>query len=367
MSKTLIIGGGVIGLTSAYFLAKQGRDVTVADQSEIGKEASWAGAGMLPPGILNGPAALREISRLSSATWAQLSAELLDLTGIDNGYRNCGSIQISLNSPEDLFEDSRRWKQADVPVVDLTRDAISELENEISGTIYDAFQLPTMSQVRNPRHLKALKNACERYGVKFLENSKVSNFSIVDGLISSVSLGNTQVEAETFVVTTGAWTSELLKKINLQFDVIPIRGQIALMKIPRPIFTHIIEDGPRYLVPREDGHILIGSTEDNVGFEKQTTSTGIQGLINFATQVVPKLTDAEVVKTWSGLRPKAVRGYPYIGKCADIENLTVAAGHFRDGLMQSPYSAQLIAELANNQTSSINLDPLNVISSTTKD
>lgn len=359
MSETVVVGGGVIGLTSAYLLAKQGVSVTVIDQQQIGQEASWAGAGMLPPVLRAGPESLKAITKQSAAKWPELSQELLSRTGIDNGYRNCGAIQISLENPEELGEDAVLWNRAGAPTVQLDSLGFHLYEQAISPEITSAFRLPTMSQVRNPRHLKALKEACVSYGVKFIENQTVRQFEIDRNNVKTAVLENRKISADSFVISTGAWTEDLLKDLDLQLEIIPIRGQIVLMKLPAPLITHIIEDGPRYLVPREDGNVLIGSTEENVGFVKETTDNGVQGLIDFALQVVPQLSEAKVVKSWSGLRPKAVRGYPLIGQSEALSNLTIAAGHFRDGLLQSPVTAQLVAELVTGQPTSIDLAPLN--------
>ncbi|MBT5017523.1 MAG: FAD-dependent oxidoreductase, partial [Planctomicrobium sp.] len=282
MSETVVVGGGVIGLTSAYLLAKQGISVTVIDQRQIGQEASWAGAGMLPPVLRDGPKSLKTITKQSAAKWPELSQELLSHTGIDNGYRNCGAIQISLENPEHLSKDAELWNQAGAPTAQLDNQGIQE--QAISPEITSAFRLPTMSQVRNPRHLKALKEACFSYGVNFIENQAVRQFETSGDNVKSVVLENRKIHADSFVISTGAWTNDLLKAFSLQIEIIPIRGQIVLMKLPNPHITHIIEDGPRYLVPREDGHLLIGSTEENVGFVKATTENGVQGLIDFAIQ-----------------------------------------------------------------------------------
>ncbi len=344
MSDIVIIGGGVIGLTCAYEIASLGATVTVVDRQQVGQEASWAGAGMLPPGQCSGPSALRNLAKQSTERWSQLSAELLSQTGLDNGFRQCGALQISLENCETILPEVEAWAAAGVEAERLDSSGLMQYEPMINEQFEIGYRLPTMAQVRNPHHLQALKQACLSLNVKLIEGFDVREFSLVENRIESISDGSTVIHADQFVLASGAWSEQLAGLIKIDLQVEPIRGQIVLMKLPEPIITHIIEDGPRYLVPREDGHVLIGSTEERAGFVKENTEQGIQGLIDFATRVVPKLKSAEIVKAWSGLRPKARRGYPFIGQHDQVENLVIAAGHFRDGLSQSPATAQLICD-----------------------
>lgn len=349
MSETVIIGGGVIGLTTAYELAKLGQSVTVIDRQVTGKEASWAGAGMLPPGQCSGPLAVRELARLSSNRWPILSQELLTRTGIDNGYRQCGAIQISLAENSKLSEDLQAWREQGIACSELDAAGLQHRERHINSSFETGYLLPTMSQVRNPRHLKSLKEASLALGVRMIEGCEIREWIVSDASIRAVRSETEEFEATNFVLSGGAWSGLLAAQLGVSLEIVPVRGQIVLLKLPQPIITHIIEDGPRYLVPREDGYLLIGSTEEQVGYVKENTPQGVQGLIDFALQVVPDLAQAEVVKTWSGLRPCAVRGYPYIGPVDQYENLILATGHFRDGLSQSPATAQLVCNLIANQ------------------
>ncbi len=344
MSDIVIIGGGVVGLTCAYEIASLGATVTVIDRQQVGLEASWAGAGMLPPGQCSGPSAVRNLAKQSTERWSQLSADLLEQTGLDNGFRQCGALQISLENRETISTEIEAWANAGVEAERLDTSGLMKYEPVISDRLSIGYRLPTMSQVRNPHHLQALKQACLSLNVKLMEGVDVRELSLVENRINAVSDGSTTIHADQFVLASGAWSEQLAGLAKIKIQVEPIRGQIVLMKLSEPPFTHIIEDGPRYLVPREDGHILIGSTEERVGFVKENTEQGIQGLIDFATSVVPSLVNATIIKAWSGLRPKAKRGYPYIGRHDHVDNLVIATGHFRDGLSQSPATAQLVCD-----------------------
>jgi len=151
--------------------------------------------------------------------------------------------------------------------------------------------------------------------------------------------------ADRICVTAGAWTRALLQPLGIRLPVRPVRGQIAQLRLPQLPFRCLIEQGNRYLVPRDDGLILLGSTEEEVGFEKRTTSSGIQGLLEFASSLVPELGTAEVVRQWAGLRPGSPAGVPFLGRIDGFENLFVGAGHFRSGLQMSPGTAVILSEM----------------------
>jgi glycine oxidase len=135
----------------------------------------------------------------------------------------------------------------------------------------------------------------------------------------------------------------------------PIRGQMVLFKTPRPLLSRIINEGSRYLVPRSDGRLLAGSTEEDVGYDRSNTDAGVAGLVNFAIGLVPQLADAEVERTWAGLRPCTADGLPYLGRLPNYENAYLAAGHFRGGLQLSTGTARVMSQLMQGQATDINL------------
>jgi glycine oxidase len=160
-----------------------------------------------------------------------------------------------------------------------------------------------------------------------------------------------------FCVAGGAWSKPLLADFGVDVSIEPVRGQIVLLSQSPVPFRCVIQDGARYLVPRPDGRILIGSTEEHVGFLKENTAGAIAELIEFATARVPQLAAARVERTWAGLRPGSADGLPYMGQVPGTENVFVAAGHFRSGLQMSPGSALLMRELILGSETSISLEP----------
>ncbi len=362
MADVLVIGGGVIGLSIAYELAGQGVAVQVLDQSPLGREASWAGAGMLPPGnIAFSLTPEQRLRALSCSLWKNLSAELFEKTGIDNGFRNSGSIEVRLEGASDQIEqDIAAWKTEGVLVSETSVSELRQLEPNLPAEIVAGYRLPELSQVRNPRHLKALMAGCAARGVRFSPGVMVLGFERTGEKITGVKTPNRTFPGGSVCVCAGAWSAGLMESVKLALPVKPVRGQIVqLNQQPLP-FTHILQTGPRYLVPRPDGRILVGSTEEDVGFEKRNTAQGIAGLIQLAMRLVPALKEATIERCWSGLRPGSPDGLPFLGRVPETENLFLAAGHFRSGLQMSPGTAVLMREILLGQEPSIPLEGLTV-------
>ncbi|MDB5391633.1 MAG: Glycine oxidase ThiO [Planctomycetaceae bacterium] len=349
----LIVGGGVIGLSIAYFLATERLSVTVLDQGQPGQEASWAGAGMLPPGNLD--FAQDPASRLrgfSHRLWAGFSRELREMTGIDNGYVESGGIELAFSGESQrLQHEAQGWRDEGVAVETLSFTQLRHIEPAVNGDVESAYRLRQFAQVRNPRHVKALVAACLARGVRILPGCGVLGFKV-----DKQSDGRTRVlaartierdfSADKFVVAGGAWTQSILAGLGIpDVPISPVRGQIVLLSsLPLP-FSHVLNHGSRYLVPRTDGRILIGSTEEHVGFDKSNTAAGVAGLLEFGQHVIPKLANAKLERTWSGLRPGSPIGSPYLCQLSHSSNAYVAAGHFRSGLQLSPGTGRLMAQL----------------------
>ena len=358
MTDVLIVGGGVIGLSIAYELAGQGSKVCVLEQGEFGREASWAGAGILPPGnpeLARGPTA--RLRAESHRQWPSLSRELFETTGIDNGFRKCGGISLTFGTEtESCRKEIDFWRAEGVEVEPLTPAGLSEREPAICDETSAAYRLPDLCQVRNPRHLKALLAGCAARGVELYSGSPVVDFDCKQVKVVAVRTPTDRHSAGQFCVAAGAWTRQLLLTAGVELSIEPVRGQIVLLAVQPPPIRHVIEIGSRYLVPRSDGRILIGSTEETVGFDKSNTAAGVSGLIELATRIVPCLSAAKFERSWAGLRPETASGLPFLDRVPGMENLFVAAGHFRSGLQMSPATARLMREMILGQEPTIPLD-----------
>lgn len=320
----LILGGGVIGLTTAYFLAREKIRVRVIDRGPMAGEASWAGAGIIPPlasNVMSHP--LERLRQLSVARFPDFSAELRSFTQIDNEFHTCGGIEY-VSTVDDLD----RWKAAGVGYEFDERSFIAKL---------------AYSQVRNPRHLKALILACRKLNVDLQPKTTVDPQKLPD-------VGQTLIAA-------GAWSSELLPP-EFQNPVHPVQGQIVLFHPPEPVLNQIIIDRHRYLVPRKDGRVLVGSTEEpQAGFDKAITKAGIANLLRYAYLRCPALKKKPIEQAWAGLRPGSRDGWPYLGPVPGRDNLFIATGHYRAGLQLSIATGEGMAAMLLGKPMAMSFDP----------
>jgi glycine oxidase len=376
MHDVLIVGGGVIGLSLAWELAQRGKSVQVIDRSDLAREASWAGAGILPPATLrqeDHPA--EQLRGLACELHPQWAAKLQKLTGIDTGFRRCGGLYLARLPGEAaalaawagaLAEEgirAQRLSAADLYELEPGLRSVSSTEYSVPSTalpVRSAWLLPDEAQLRNPRYLKALLAACERAGVTLTPNVAITDFVTGAGQLEAFMTESGTHEARQYCFTAGAWTGLLLKRLGIEAGIVPIRGQMILFKASSAPFSRIVNEGSRYLVPRDDGYVLAGSTEEEAGFDKRNTEEAIADLTEFARSLVPALHEAKIERTWAGLRPGSFDGLPYLGKLPGFANAFVAAGHFRTGLYLSPATAVVMSALMCGEQPAIDLSPFRV-------
>ena len=341
----LILGGGVIGLSCAYVLAEAGLKVELIDRQALGREASWAGAGIIPPG--NPQWARSPLDQLRAYSVSQFPAftQMLEsTTGLPTGFRICGGIEFLDAESEyaiDLWDDE---------VIEYQKLSTVELHNlEPNLAPPDAgYVLPGMGQVRNPWFLRAVIAACERIGVRLRPDCPAEGWVVdADQNVEGVGLTSGEIlRAGKYLLATGAWADYWLNALCAFPGVDPVRGQMLLYRTDKPLLNRVVICGKRYLVPRSDGRLLVGSTEEpEAGFLKETTPEGIADLRQFAEGIVPALKSAELETSWAGLRPGSADGYPSIGRLPFDPNVFAAVGHFRAGIQLSLGTAHLIGDL----------------------
>jgi glycine oxidase len=355
-ADVLIVGGGVIGLTAAYELAKEGASVLLVEKGDFGKEASWAGAGILSPGnVAKARPGFDQLRAHSAAIFPQLSAELRERTGVDNGYRRCGGIEFLQNE-----EASREWRQQGIPFEPLSDRELHALEPAAVAGKRHVYHVPGTAQIRNPWHLRALLAGCEMNGVRLHRGCPACGLVRCGARIAAVETATEMMSAGCFLISSGAWTDPLLEPLGIRPGIRPLRGQIALLNTGVPLIRKVLQEDKRYLVPREDGRILVGSTEEDVGFDKRTTASAIAGLLDVAIRLVPALADAAVERCWAGLRPASPDGLPYLGKVPGFDNLFIAAGHGRAGLELSAVTGLLLSQAIFERPLLVPLEPFRV-------
>ena len=351
-----VIGGGIIGLSIARELAGRGKRVRVLARERRRDTASWAAAGIFPPAPDAGPdhpnAALTAFSDRLHREWA---GELREETGIDNGLVACGGLYLASGKRLAAVEEAARaWRARGTTSQWLDARSLAEMEPALAtaverGRIVGGYLLPDEMRIRPPRHLEALERSCRLRGVVIDHEVEVKQIDLargrVGGLVVQTPQGEEIVSAGCHVFAAGAWTGRLTSAFGLTIDTRPIRGQIALLRLPRQTLSRVVNSGFDYLVPLEDGRILAGSTLEDVGFEATTVPQDIQRFLAMAADLMADLATAAVEQTWAGLRPGSADGLPSIGGVPGYDNAFVAAGHFRAGLHQSTGTAVIVADL----------------------
>jgi len=366
-----IIGGGIVGLSIARELAGRGHRVRLLARERRRDTASWAAAGIFPPAPEPGPDAANAnagLTAYSDRLHRQWAAELRSETGIDNGLEACGGLHLAGDAAglERLREAAEAWRGRGsecrwLEAGELARREPVLAEAIAAGRVVGGFLLPEEARFRPPRHLEALERSCEARGVRLSHGCEVTGIEIAGGQVAGLAVrgldGDEEVVADRYILAAGAWSGGLAESLGVSIDTRPIRGQIALLRLPRQILSRIINLGLDYLVPREDGRILAGSTLEDVGFDPEPVPTEIDRLLGVAADLLGDLSAATVEKTWAGLRPGSSDGLPSIGPTPAAGNAFLAAGHFRAGLHQSTGTAVIVADLVEGRPPPLNIAP----------
>lgn len=344
-SDVLVIGGGVIGLSIAYELACEGVSVTLLERGEPGREASWAGAGVLPPAswYVDNPH-LDRLAMEAAADQPRWSERLREETGIDDEYWRCGARYLATPENADLLAATRRrWRSLGV-----------ELGDDSDG----GFLAPTEAQVRNPRRLRAVLGACRARGVRVVTQAAVTRFEMTgSGEIDAVATPTARFTAGAYCLAAGCWTPSLVEAIGERAPGAPVRGQMLLLRPPGRPLDQVVHRYPHYAVPRRDGLVLVGATVEHRGFVAQTTEEARSELIAAAERIDPRLGGAAVERHWAGLRPASADPLPLIGRLSGCGNAWVATGHHRAGLQLAPPTARLISAQVRGVACDLPADP----------
>lgn len=351
----IVIGAGVIGCATAFELARQGAKVTMLERGVVGAESSWAGSGILsvlPPWQYSD--AVNNLTQWSLSLYPDWIAAMLASSGIDPEYQVDGMLILQNYDPYYSAEKAKAWCARYGVSMELVaaKELVPNLGLETPGV-----WLPQVAQVRNPRLLRSLRRAVTLQGVQILEQTDVTGLSVANNRVVALQTAQGAYSADSFIVTAGAWSSDLLGQWAQQVQIKPIRGQILLFKDAPGLLTKIIRQNDIYLVPRRDGHILVGSTREDVGFDKSTTKEAKALFLDRALALLPPLKDAQIVRQWAGLRPGSLDNIPTIDKHPRLKNLYINSGHFRYGLSMAPASACLLNNIMNHRAQPIDVAP----------
>ncbi|MCY1395140.1 Glycine oxidase [compost metagenome] len=342
--QVVIVGGGVIGLLTAFNLAAHVQSVVVLDRSEAGRESSWAGGGIVSPLYpWRYSSAVTALAHWSQDFYPQLGERLFSGTGLDPEVHTTGLYWLDLEDEQQALDLAAREGRP-LKAVDMSAayDAVPVLGPGFSRAIHMA----DVANVRNPRLVKSLKAALQAMpNVTLREHCEVTGFLRDGERIRGVQTVAGDVPADHVVLTAGAWSGDLLRPLGLELPVEPVKGQMILYKCAEDFLPSMVLAKGRYAIPRRDGHILIGSTLEHAGFDKTPTEVALESLKASAIELLPALAQATPVGHWAGLRPGSPEGIPYIGPVPGREGLWLNCGHYRNGLVLAPASCQLFADL----------------------
>lgn len=358
----VIVGGGIAGCGSAWELAKAGARVVVLERAVPGAEASSAAAGIIGAQVeahADGP--LFELALASRKLYPAWARELARETGIDIEFRASGVMRVESTARAlARLEREHAFQRASARVERLDKRA---LEARVPGlaSVAGAVAFPEDGRVDPPKLLRALRIAAERAGVEFRSGAYVARVILEDERARGVMLGDgSRVEAKHVLVAAGSWSS-LVHGVPLpEGGVLPARGQIVELTLPVPITSWVVF-GPRcYLCPRDDGRVLIGSTLEFVGYRREVTARAVRDLLDAAIELVPALGDATLSGTWSSFRPFIKGGLPALG-ATRFQNLWLATGHHRNGILLAPVTAKLLSALVLGKRPPVDVRPFSAL------
>lgn len=341
--RILVVGGGIIGMLTARELHTAGQEVILIDRQQPARESTWAGGGIVSPlfpwRYLD---AITALASWSQTAYPELCDTLFAATGIDPEFTRNGMLMVA-NGEIDMATEWAARHHRHLEVID--RQTFSQLEPRAAQPPEQGLWMPEVGQVRNPRLGKALHADLRRRGVQILTHTPVTGLRCKGDRCNGVETPGGRLDADQVVICTGAWTGELLKELSTPPDIRPVRGQMLLYKTEPGTISRITLEEQRYIIPRRDGHVLFGSSMEEVGFDKSTTPEMRAELHALLCKRFPVMCDRPLVRHWAGLRPGSPAGVPYIARHPRLHNLFVNAGQFRNGVVLAPASARLAADL----------------------
>jgi len=357
-SDAIVIGGGVVGCAVAYSLASCGLQVLLLERGGLAEEASGAAAGMLAPlAEAHGPGPFLELCLAGLALFPSLARELEEATGLDIGLSRCGLLRVALtDEDEESLRRRYRWQlDTGLPLTWLEGEEARAVEPALSPGVRAAVLSEAEGQVEPQLLAHALARAAQARGARVLLSTPVLGIVRRGRRVYGVRTPSGIVRGRQVVVAAGPWTGRLLAGIGLHLPTPPRRGQMLAYR-GRPV-GRIVWGPEGYLAPKATGVTYAGATVEAVGFRRRTTQRGLRRLQRMARTLVPALGRAEVAAAWAGLRPGSPDGLPIIGPVPGWDGLSVASGHFRNGVLLAPITGRLLAQALTGQPTDLPLDP----------
>jgi glycine oxidase len=356
MTDALVIGAGIIGASCAWRLAQAGLSVSILDRSAPGSEASQAALGVL---TFHGrtdvmPEPLQVLSRKSADFFPAIVEELREVTGYQIYFRQEGQLILAIEQHE-LAELERTLhvnREAGVEMQQASVDEAVLMEPNLNPEIAGALYSPSDAWVDNTALTQALFRAAETAGASF-RRLAVTSIESKDGHVTGVRAGKELVEADRVVLAAGCWSGQINGVPRL--PVVPQRGQA--FSVEGSFFRRVVHSRRAYVVPKGETQTMLGATVEDVGFDTTNTPGGIRDVASRVFEISPQLQSATFIGAWAGLRPGTPDDMPIIGPFDELPNLVIATGHFRNGILLAPITAQLVREVVLGEPTLVDLAP----------
>jgi glycine oxidase len=346
-ADVVVVGAGIIGCSVARALAREGLEVLVLERSRIAAESSGAAAGILAPRVHATDAGMFDLALDSHRRFESLVAELREETGLDVEFARSSAWVLALDeADEERLRDKVRWLQGlghEVAWVDRARVLAEEpaVAPGLRGAFFDA----DAYQISPPRFTNAMGQAAARAGVEFRYGLDVIGLRRSNGRATAVETTAGPIAADRVIVAAGAWSGRFGEWLGFDIPVFPAKGQILTVVATPPPLQGIIFGPDAYLLPRLDGTVVVGATVENVGFDKSMTASGLAWLLESLNALCPALANAPLDRFWTGLRPASPDDLPIVGRAPGWDNVLIATGHHRNGIMLAPTTARIVADL----------------------
>lgn len=362
--RVAIIGGGIIGCLTAWFLKRRGAEPLILERARLGREASWAGAGILFP-IFPWlyPDAFSRLIAASLAMYPGLARDLKKASSINIQWLQSGLlIPVFADDGVDHRPAALDWSHRfGWEVQELSAAAARRIEPALAADVTAALLWPQVAQVRNPRLLKAVRCALLQAGVVMREGVDIAALEERRGRITGLRLHDGElIEADHVLLAAGSWSGQLAQRFGFALPVAPVKGQIVLLKAETGRLHHIVKHDDAYFVPRRDGRILVGASMENVGFRRGNTVTAVHDLLHASLRLLPGLAEIEIERQWMGFRPGSPDGMPFLGPVPGRPGLWVAAGHYRNGVALAPVTAEVMTRWLLDERQDLDLDAFRV-------
>ncbi len=339
----IVVGGGVIGCAIAYCLAREGVRVDVVERGEIGGEASGAAAGMLAPlAEVEDAGPFQQLCVESLRMFPALAATLREETGIDIEYLTSGILRVAFDDAEERRLRDLAPCSPCLPLHWLNPDDLRAFEPGLSPYVRGGLYSPEEHQVNADRLTQALARAAAIHGATLRRHLRISGLLMRNSRVTGVRTASGNLAAGHVVLAAGPWTGRLAASLGVDLPVFPVRGQMLALP-SRSAPRHILWGSAGYLVPKANGLVFAGATVERVGFRRRTTAAGLRGLAAMASSLAPRVGALAPVDSWAGLRPGSADGLPLLGPLPGWKGVSVATGHYRNGILLSPITGRLIA------------------------